>query len=425
MIDTIESLSAREILDSRGHPTVEATCYTAAGIVATASVPSGASTGAREARERRDGDAHRFGGRGVLEAVNGIVEEMNPALAGRPVSDQAGIDATLIALDGTDDKSRLGANAILGVSQAVARAASLSAGLPLYRYLGGIAATRLPVPCFNVLNGGEHAGWQGADFQEYMIVPHGAANVTEAVRWAAEIYHALKSTLAEAGVSTSVGDEGGFAPAVPSNRKPLDWLMAAIEATGLTPGDDVGLAFDAAASELVVDGGYRLASEDRTTTAAALIDDYEAIVADYPIVLIEDGLGEDDWAGAARLTQRLGDRITLVGDDIFVTQNRYIQRGIDEGAANAALIKLNQVGSVSETLAAARLAHRAGWLTMFSHRSGETLDDFIADAAVAASARYLKAGAPARGERLAKYNRLMAIEAELGTAAIFAGRVSG
>lgn len=421
MSTAITDLRAREILDSRGQPTIEVECFTDEGRRSVASVPAGASTGGREAAELRDGDSARFDGRGVLEAVNAVTGEIRDAVVGMDVTEQRALDDRLIELDGSSDKSRLGANAILGVSMAVARAGAAARNLPLYRHLAVDTADRLPVPSFNVLNGGAHAAWEGADFQEYMVVPHGASSCSEAVRWAAAIYRQLKDELKSKGLGTGVGDEGGFAPKVPSNREPLDWLVGAIETANLRPGRDVSIAVDAAASGLRPDQYYQLSTEDRALTADELIEYYEDLAADYPIRLLEDGLHEDDWSGWQRLARQLGDRLTLVGDDIFVTQSVYIERGLQLECANAVLIKLNQVGTVSETLDAVALAHGAGWATMVSHRSGETSDDFIADLAVAVGAAYIKSGAPARGERVAKYNRLMAIEAELGGDARFAG----
>lgn len=419
MVCTIKTLKAREILDSRGQPTLEVTCVTSQGQVATAGVPAGASTGTREAVELRDGDPGRFVGRGVLKAVAAVQTSIREALAGMDATDQRAADEAMIRLDGTPDKSRLGANAIVGVSMAVARAGAAAQGLPLHRCLG--AGERLPIPSLNIINGGAHAGWEGPDFQEYMIQPHSAGSFSEALRWATDIYRALKALLKAQGLRTGIGDEGGFAPPVRSNREPLDWLVHAIEQAGLRPGTDVALALDAAANGFHGDAGYQLKTEGRTLDSEGLINYYADLVRDYPIALIEDGLHEKDWAGWRRLTERLGARTTLVGDDIFVTQTAYIQRGIDQRCANAALIKPNQVGTVTETCAAITLAHDNGWSTMVSHRSGETSDDFIADLAVGMGARYLKSGAPARGERVAKYNRLLAIEAELGARATFAG----
>lgn len=421
MTATIKDFKAREILDSRGQPTIEVVCTTNQGHTATASVPAGASTGGHEAAELRDNDPERFDGRGVLGAVKAVQGEIRDALAGMSVAEQRAIDDRLVALDGSNNKSRLGANAILGVSMAVARAGARAAEVPLYRHLGGEASHRLPIPSFNVLNGGAHAAWQGADFQEYMAMPHGAASFAEALRWATDIYRQLKAMLKEQGIGTGVGDEGGFAPAVKSNRQPLDWMLGAIENAGRRPGQDVSLAFDAAASELRPEHHYELTAEKRSLTADELVEYYEDLAADYPIRLLEDGLYEDDWAGWQRLNRQLGDRLTLVGDDIFATQSAFIEQGVRLKCANAVLVKLNQVGTVTETCDAVALAHGAGWETMVSHRSGETTDDFIADLAVAVGSRYIKSGAPARGERVAKYNRLMAIEAELGARASFAG----
>lgn len=422
MASTIKTLKAREILDSRGQPTLEVTCITSQGQEAAAGVPAGASTGTREAVELRDGNSRRFAGRGVLKAVAAVETSLREALSGMDVTDQRAVDEALIRLDGTPNKSHLGANAIVGVSMAVARAGAATRGLPLHRCLGG--GECLPIPSFNILNGGAHAGWEGAEFQEYMIQPHGAGSFSEALRWATDIYRALKALLKSRGLHTGIGDEGGFAPPVHSNREPLDWLVSAIEQAGLRPGADVALAVDAAANGFHGDAGYQLKikTEGRTLDSERLIDYYADLVRDYPVALIEDGLHEDDWAGWQRLTGRLDARTTLVGDDIFVTQTAYIQRGIDQRCANAALIKPNQVGTVTETCAAMALAHGSGWSTMVSHRSGETGDDFIADLAVGMGARYLKSGAPVRGERVAKYNRLLAIEAELGVRATFAGR---
>lgn len=420
MTSTVQRLKAREILDSRGQPTLEVTCVTDRGQVATVGVPAGASTGAREAVELRDGNPKRFAGRGVLKAVAMVESRIHQALSGMDVTDQRALDEALIRLDGSPNKSHLGANAIVGVSMALARAGALTQDLPLYRYLGGGA--RLPIPSFNVLNGGVHASWEGADFQEYMIQPHGAGSFSEALRWAADIYRALKALLKARGLRTGIGDEGGFAPPVRSNREPLDWLVHAIEQAGLRPGADVALAVDAAANGFRGEHGYQLRTEGRSLSSGPLIDYYADLVRDYPIALIEDGLHEDDWAGWQHLCRRLGAQVTLVGDDLFVTQTAYIQRGLDERCANAALIKPNQVGTVTETCVAMALAHGGGWSTMVSHRSGETSDDFIADLAVAMGARYIKSGAPVRGERVAKYNRLLAIEAELGARATFAGR---
>ncbi|MGC9163256.1 MAG: phosphopyruvate hydratase [Thiomonas sp.] len=418
----ISALTAREILDSRGNPTVEVDCVLSGGLRARAAVPSGASTGSREAVELRDGDAKRFGGKGVRQAVDNVNTVIAPQLLGRDARDQAAIDAAMIALDGTENKSHLGANAILGVSLAVARAAAMACDLPLYRYLGGPAATRLPVPHMNILNGGVHAHWQGADFQEYMIAPFGAPTFCEAVQWGAQIYHALQSILQAKGLSVGVGDEGGFAPQVKSNEQPLELIAQAIEQAGLKPGADVAIAIDPASSEFFSDGHYQLRSEGRRLDAAEMVDYYTRLVQAHPIVLLEDGMAEDDWAGWKQLNAALGARIELVGDDIFCTNPTIIARGIAENIANAVLIKLNQIGTLTETIAATRLARDHGWGAFVSHRSGETVDSFIADLTVALDTGHLKTGAPARGERVEKYNQLMRIEQELGSAAHYAGR---
>ncbi|MBW2057585.1 MAG: phosphopyruvate hydratase [Deltaproteobacteria bacterium] len=418
----ITNVMAREILDSRGNPTVEVEVRLACEITARAAVPSGASTGSREALELRDGDPKRFGGKGVLKAVDNVNRPINDALKGRDVRDQAAIDRALIELDGTANKAKLGANAVLGVSLAVARAAAMAAGLPLYRYLGGVGAVRLPVPMLNVMNGGVHARWQGADFQEFMIGPYGAGTFREALRWASEIYQALRSVLMEADHHVGVGDEGGFAPRVSSNEEPLEFIVKAIEKAGLRPGEDVGIALDPASSEFFENGTYRLRTEKRTCTAGEMVDYYEKLVSTYPICLLEDGLAEDDWEGWQILNGRLGGVIELVGDDLFVTNVEYIARGIREKTANAALIKLNQIGTLTETIEAVRMCQRAGWGAFVSHRSGETVDSFIADMTVALDAGHLKTGAPARGERVEKYNQLLRIEEDLGSTARYAGK---
>jgi enolase len=419
---TIVTLTAREILDSRGNPTVEVDCGLACGVQARAAVPSGASTGAREAVELRDGDAKRFGGKGVLKAVGHVNDTIAPDFIGMDARDQAAIDATLIALDGTENKARLGANAMLGVSLAVARAAAGASDLPLYRYLGGPAATRLPVPHMNIMNGGVHARWQGADFQEFMIAPYGAGSLREAVEWGAEVYHALQSLLEQKDLSVGVGDEGGFAPHVKSNEQPLELIVQAIAKAGLRAGTDVGIAIDPASSEFFEDGHYNLRTEKRKLEAGEMVEYYERLVDAYPIALIEDGMAEDDWAGWKRLNHALGDTIELVGDDVFCTNPAIIARGIEQNIANAVLIKLNQIGTLTETIAATRLARDHGWGAFVSHRSGETVDSFIADMTVALDTGHLKTGAPARGERVEKYNQLMRIEEGLGTAARYAGK---
>ncbi len=411
----IERVRAREILDSRGYPTVEATVIVAGGAHGTAAVPSGASTGEREAIELRDGDRGRYGGKGVLRAVANVNDIIAPALRGANVADQAGLDARLIALDGTENKGRLGANALLAVSLAAARAAAASAGEPLYRSLGGAGASLLPVPLMNVINGGRHAA-NPLDFQEFMIVPHGAPSFPDAVRQGVEVYHALRGLLERRGLTTAVGDEGGFAPALRAHEEALDLLVEAIQAAGLVPGRDMSVALDVAASELAQDGGYvfRKAGGPRRP-ADELIALYERWCGAYPIVSIEDGLGENDWAGWQRLTAALGGRTQLVGDDIFVTNERLLERGIKERVGNAILIKVNQIGTLTETRAAMARAAAAGYRSIVSHRSGETEDAFIADLAVATGAGQIKTGAPCRSERTVKYNRLLAIADALGS----------
>ena len=392
------------------------------GAFGRAAIPSGASTGEHEAVELRDGD-EPFGGKGVLHAVEHVDGEIADAVRGREAGDQEGLDRALIELDGTDTKARLGANAILGVSLAVARARATELGQPLWRYLGGEQAHLLPVPMMNVLNGGAHAD-NPVDFQEFMIAPLGASSFAQALRMGAETYQQLKGTLRSRGLATGVGDEGGFAPALHDNAAPLELLVAAIEAAGYRPGEEIAIALDPAASEFFSDGAYRLAGEDRTLSSAEMVDYWEQLVDRYPIVLIEDGMAEDDWDGWARLTERLGDRVQLVGDDIFVTNPAILRRGIDAGIANSILIKLNQIGTLTETLETMALAREAGYRCFVSHRSGETDDAFIADFVVATGAGQIKTGAPARGERVAKYNQLLRIEEELGDRARFAGRAA-
>jgi len=417
----ITRLHAREIIDSRGNPTVEVDAELADGSLGRAAVPSGASTGTHEAVELRDGDRRRYGGKGVLRAVENVNGEISRAIIGRDAFDQAGLDQALLALDGTPNKARLGANAILGVSLAAAKAAAASRGEPLYRYLGGEGASLLPAPLLNVLNGGRHAVGS-TDFQEFMLVPLGAPSFAEGLRMGVETYHALKALLSDRGYSTTLGDEGGFAPALSTNEAAVELLLEAVRQAGLRAGEDVAIALDVAASELFTEAGYRLAREGRVLSAGQLIDLYADWLRRYPIVSIEDGLAEEDWAGWRVLTERLGSRVTLVGDDLFVTNVARLQRGITEGSANAILIKLNQIGTLTETLAAVRMAHQAGWSAVISHRSGETEDTTIADLAVATGAGLIKTGAPARSERVAKYNRLLRIEEELGPAARYAGR---
>jgi enolase len=417
----IQSLVGREILDSRGNPTVEVECVLQDGTCARAAVPSGASTGSREAVELRDGDVKRYRGKGVLQAVANVNEAIAPKLQGMDARRQAVIDQTMIELDGTPNKARLGANAILGVSLAVARAAATASGLPLYQYLGGPGATRLPVPHMNILNGGVHAHWQGADFQEFMIAPYGADNFSQALEWGSEVYHALQSLLEQKGLSVGVGDEGGFAPQVSSNEEPFDLIVQAIHSAGLRPGQDMGIACDPAASEFYEDGQYHLRSENRKLDSTEMSAYYANLVDSYPLVLLEDGMAQDDWAGWKIHFAELGERIELVGDDVFCTNPEIIARGIEENIANAVLIKLNQIGTLTETIAATRLARNHGWGAFVSHRSGETVDSFIADMTVALDTGHLKTGAPARGERVEKYNQLLRIEQHLGTAATYAG----
>jgi enolase len=418
----IADLRAREILDSRGNPTVEVEAHLDGRAMARAAVPSGASTGSKEAVELRDGEQGRYGGKGVRRALAEVQRSILPALRGMDARHQAQIDQTLIGLDGTPNKGRIGANVILGVSLACARAAAQATDLPLFRYLGGVGANRLPVPMMNILNGGVHAHWQGADFQEFMIAPYGAPDFAEALRWGSEIYRALQSELVAREMSVGVGDEGGFAPKVRSNREPLDLIMAAVEKAGLRPGADVGIAMDPASSEFHRDGRYHLRRDGLELSSEEMAAYYSELVADYPICLLEDGLAEDDWDGWKALNRLLGQTIELVGDDLFCTNPALIQRGIDEDVANAALIKLNQIGTLSETVAATRLAQFHGWGAFVSHRSGETVDSFIADLTVALDTGHLKSGAPSRGERVEKYNQLLRIEEELGAQARFAGK---
>ncbi len=422
MPEIIESVEAMEILDSRGNPTVEVNIRLKNGAQGRAAVPSGASTGIHEALELRDKDQKRYGGKGVLKAVENVNKIIAPKLAGKDALRQAELDQLMIDLDGTPNKSNLGANAILGVSMALARAAANALNIPLYNYLGGSNATLVPVPMMNIMNGGVHANWQGPDFQEYMIVPFGAPSFREAFRWGAETYHALKSLLKENGYNTSVGDEGGFVAQVSTNEEPIELILKAIQNAGYKPGKEISIALDPASSEFYKDGKYVLRTEKKELTAAEMIEKYAELVYKYPIIVIEDGLAEDDWEGWKLLNEKLGAKIELVGDDIFVTNVKRISRGIEENIANASLIKLNQIGTVTETIAAVRLVQKHGWGAMVSHRSGETVDSFIADLTVALETGHLKSGAPARGERVEKYNQLMRIEKNLGKAAIFAGR---
>jgi enolase len=421
-MSAITGVYGREILDSRGFPTVEVEIQLESGAWGRAAVPSGASTGKREAVELRDGDGQRYRGKGVQHAVRNVEETIAPEIDGMEASEQAAIDQALLELDGTPNKSALGANAILAVSLAVARAAADDAGLPLYAYLGGVGGRLLPVPMMNVINGGAHAD-NGIDFQEFMLVPAGADSFSNALRMGVEVFHVLKEILKSKKLSTGVGDEGGFAPALASNTAALDLLMEAIETAGYRPGDDVALALDIAASEFAEDNGrYRLRRENVVLNADEMVGRYEALVERYPIVSIEDGLGEDDWAGWALLTKRLGSRVQLVGDDLFVTNPAIIQQGIQKSIANAVLVKVNQVGTLTETMQAIELSKRAAYGTVISHRSGETEDTFVADLAVAVNAGQIKTGSLARSERTAKYNQLLRIEEELGHAASWPGR---
>lgn len=418
----IKKVHAREILDSRGNPTVEVEITLADGSWARAGVPSGASTGVYEALELRDGDKSRYQGKGVLKAVGHVNDEIAGCVTGLDALDQAAVDRAMLALDGTESKNRLGANAILGVSMAVARAAAVSSKMPLYRSIGGASANLLPVPMFNILNGGVHANWQSTDLQEFMIAPIGAPNFREALRWGAETYHALKSVLKAGGLSTGVGDEGGFAPAFKKNADAVETILKAIEEAGYRPGEDIVLAIDGAVSSIYEDGFYHLRTEGKKVKAEDMVRMYEDWVRRYPIRVIEDGLAEDDWEGWKLLNRTIGGTTELVGDDLFVTNVKRITRGIDENAANAVLIKLNQIGTLTETVAAIEMARKAGWGAMVSHRSGETVDSFIADLTVAMGTGHLKTGAPCRGERIEKYNQIMRIEEELGSNAVYAGR---
>lgn len=415
----IEDIEAREILDSRGNPTVEVSVYLEDGAEGTAAVPSGASTGAFEAVERRDGDENRYQGKGVQDAVDAVTEILAPEIIGLDARDQREIDRVMVEIDGTANKGKLGANAILGVSLAVARAAAESAELPLYQYLGGPNAHVLPVPMMNILNGGSHAD-TNVDIQEFMIAPIGAPTFKEALRMGAEVYHTLKSVIKERGLSTGLGDEGGFAPDLPSNQAALDLIIEAIERAGYKPGEEVALALDVASTEFFKDGAYQFEGEARSTEY--MIEYYEKLITDYPLVSIEDPLSEDEWDAWKKLTDAIGDRVQLVGDDLFVTNPTRLGRGIESGVANALLVKVNQIGSLTETLEAVEEAHRNGYRTMTSHRSGETNDTTIADLAVATNSGQIKTGAPARSERVSKYNRLLRIEDELGADAAYAGR---
>ena len=416
----IIDLHAREILDSRGNPTVEVDCLLEDGSFGRAAVPSGASTGAHEAVELRDGDADRYLGKGVLKAIDAVNGEVADALLGIDAEDQRDVDTMLIALDGTENKGRLGANALLGVSLAVAKAGANARGLPLWSYVGGVSAHVLPVPMMNIINGGEHAD-NPIDIQEFMIMPVGAETLAEAVRWGAEVFHTLKKGLSAKGLSTSVGDEGGFAPNIGSTRDALDFIMQSIEKAGFTPGSDIALALDCAATEYFKDGQYVLSGEGATYGASEMADYLAALCNDYPIRSIEDGMAEDDFEGWKALTDKIGDKIQLVGDDLFVTNPARLRDGISRGLANSLLVKVNQIGTLSETLDAVDIAHRAGYTAVMSHRSGETEDSTIADLAVATNCGQIKTGSLARSDRLAKYSQLIRIEEELGDSAHFAG----
>ena len=418
----IIDIRAREILDSRGNPTVEVDVITASGAFGQAAVPSGASTGKREALELRDKRTKRFGGKGVIRAVNNVLNEIVPALRGMDAADQKALDQTMIELDGTPNKSKLGANAILGVSMAAVRAAATAFGLPLYRYLGGINARFLPVPMMNIVNGGVHAA-NNLDIQEFMILPVGAKSIKQAVQMGAETFHALKIILKENGLNTAVGDEGGFAPDLESNESAIKYILRAIETAGYKPGRDIGLALDAAASEFYKNNQYILQEENKKFNSTEMIDYYEALIDRYPILSIEDGLAEQDWKGWKLMTDRLEGSIQIVGDDIFVTNPKILNKGIKEGIANSILIKLNQIGTVSETLDAIAMASQAGYTTVISHRSGETEDTFIADLVVGVNGGQIKTGSMSRSDRVAKYNQLIRIEEELGEAARFSDEI--
>ena len=416
----IEDIKAHEILDSRGNPTVEVEVFLLSGAVGRAAAPSGASTGVHEAVELRDGDADRYGGKGVLKAVDNVNTTIADELVGWDALDQVGIDEFLIALDGTPNKGNLGANAILGVSLAVAKAAAAEQGLPLYRYIGGVSARTLPVPLMNILNGGKHAA-DSTDLQEFMVAPTGAPSFAEALRWGAEVYHSLKKVLKGNGYSTSVGDEGGFAPSLGSNEEAVEVILEAIERAGYRPGEDIYIALDPAASEIYHDGRYVLKKEGRELSGEEMVAFYQDWVEKYPIISIEDGLAEDDWESWTLLVERIGDRVQIVGDDLLVTNVERVERAIQEKAANSLLCKVNQIGTLTEAIAAVHLAQRAGWTVVVSHRSGETEDTTIADLVVALNAGQIKTGAPCRSDRVAKYNQLLRIEEELAEIGVYAG----
>lgn len=421
-MDTIKKIFAREILDSRGNPTLEVDIELNNGIKGRAAVPSGASTGIHEALEMRDGDSKRYAGKGVLKALGNVNDKIAPALIGKDIKQQAELDKTMLELDGTPNKENLGANAICGVSLAIARTAAQTQNQPLYRYLGGADASMLPVPMMNVLNGGVHANWQGPDFQEYMIVPHGAGNFREALRWSSEVYQILKKLLKGKGLNTSVGDEGGFVPKVSSNEDPLKLILEAIDKAGYKPDAQISIALDTASSSFYEDGRYQLRTENRKLDASEMIERFISLSGRYPIISIEDGLAEDDWSGWQQLNEKLGTNIELIGDDLLVTNVERIARAIKDNAANAVLIKVNQIGSLTATIQAINMAKKAKWGVVVSHRSGETVDSFIADFTVAMGTGAIKTGAPCRGERIEKYNRLLRIEEEMGNAAAYAGR---
>jgi len=423
MSTTIQNVLARQVLDSRGNPTIEVDVYLEDGTLGRASVPSGASTGEHEAVELRDGDKKFYGGKGVLKAVENVNEQIAPELIELDALEQVAIDGLMLDLDGTETKAKLGANAILGVSLAVAKAAANSIGLPLYRYIGGVSATQLPVPMMNILNGGKHAD-SNVDLQEFMAMPVGASSFSEALRWGVDVYHALKGVLKKRGLSTAVGDEGGFAPNLPSNEAAIQVIVEAIEAAGYTPGEQIYIAMDPASSEFYEDGKYNLKGEGRVLTGEQMVSYYEELVSKYPIISIEDGLAENDWATWKLMTERLGGKIQLVGDDLFVTNTSFLKKGIDTGTANSILVKVNQIGTLTETLEAVEMAKRAGYTAVVSHRSGETEDSTISDIVVATNAGQIKTGAPARSDRVAKYNQLLRIEEQLGDSGHFDGLAS-
>ena len=420
MSSAITNIQARQIIDSRGNPTIEVDVHLEDGSVGRASVPSGASTGANEAVELRDGDKSFYGGKGVLKAVENVNERIAPELIDLDASDQVAIDELMIALDGTENKGELGANALLGVSLAVAKASAASSGLPLFRYIGGAGARQLPVPMMNIMNGGKHAD-SNVDMQEFMAMPVGATSFSEALMWGVDVYHALKGVLKSKGLATAVGDEGGFAPNLPSNEDAIKVIIEAIEKAGYEPGVQVAIAMDPASSEFYIDGKYELKGEGRSLTGDEIVDYYANLVEKYPIISIEDGVAEDDWDTWYKLTQRIGDKVQLVGDDLFVTNTKFLQRGIETDTANSILVKVNQIGTLTETLAAIEMAKRAGYTAVVSHRSGETEDSTIADIVVATNAGQIKTGAPARTDRVAKYNQLLRIEETLGETATFGG----